>query len=233
MHVKSRIPNVSIVILTEHACESDQSGSIRGQVWAGLAARVDRYRWSSDRVYRSGSQQWPWLDRSFVLSALGEESGSHVRAYRQFLSESDSDELSSLFSRMRIPSVLGSKDFINRLKARFGNLRDNPEIPESRVFSPGIDLIKMAVCEEYGVDESDLLRSRRGTTNEARNVAIYLSRRLSGETLVRIGKEFQLNNYESVSSVVSRMKKIVSRYRKVRTRVNRVERALRKAQNQT
>ena len=41
------------------------------------------------------------------------------------------------------------------------------------------------------------------TTNEARNVAIYLCRRLSGETLVRIGKEFHLDNYGSVSSVVS------------------------------
>ena len=34
-------------------------------------------------------------------------------------------------------------------------------------------------------------------------MAIYLSRRLSGETLVRIGKEFQLDIYGSVSSVVT------------------------------
>ena len=166
----------------------------RNAVRAGLAGRIDRYRWSSDRVYRSGSQQWPWLDRSFVLSSLGEEPGSHGRTYRQFMSEPDSDELSSLFSRMRIRSLLGSKDFINRLKAQYGNLGADPEIPESSVFSPGIDLIKMAVCEEYGIDENDLLWSRRGTTNEARNVAINLCRRLSGETLLRIGKEFYLDN---------------------------------------
>ena len=44
-------------------------------------------------------------------------------------------------------------------------------------------------------------------TNEARDVAGYLCRRLSGETLARIGKEFHLDDYGSVSSIVSRMKK--------------------------
>ena len=68
----------------------------------------------------------------------------------------------------------------------------------------------MAVCAACKTDGSDLLSSRRGTTNEARNVAGYLCRRLSGETLARIGKEFHLDKYGSVNSVVSRMKKTLA-----------------------
>jgi hypothetical protein len=203
----------------------------RNPVRAGLAGRVDGYRWSSDRGYRSGSPRWAWLDRSFVLSVLGEEGGGQGRAYRQFMSEPDSDELSSLFSRKRNPSLLGSKEFIDRLKAKFRNLRDHPEIPESKMLSPGIDSIKTAVCAAYKIDGSDLLSSRRGTTNEARNVAIYLCRRVSGQTLARIGKEFHLENYGSVSSVVSRMKRILMHDGRLRKRVQRVERQLREAQN--
>jgi len=205
----------------------------RNPVRAGLVGRVDRYRWSSDRAYRSGPQQWAWLDRSFVLSVLGGEREDQHRAYRQFMSEQDSDELNSLFSRKKIPSLLGSKEFVDRLKAKLRDLRGRPEIPESKILSPGIDSIKMAVCAAYKIDGSNLLSSRRGTTNEARNVAIYLCRRLSGETLAGIGKEFHLDNYGSVSSVVSRMRKTLTHDVRLQKRVDRVERELRKAQNQT
>ncbi len=205
----------------------------RNPLRARLVSRIDRYRWSSDSDYRSGSQQRPWLDRSFVLTLLGDEGGSQVRAYRHFMSEPDSDELNSLFSRKKIPSVLGSKEFIEGLKAKYRNLRDHPEIPESKILSPEIDSIKAAVCVAYKIDAKDLLWSSRGVTNEARNVAIYLCRRLSGETLARIGKEFHLDNYGSVSSVVSRMKKTLTQNVLLRKRVDRVERKLRKTQNQT
>ncbi len=37
------------------------------------------------------------------------------------------------------------------------------------------------------IDLNKLLSSRRGMSNDARNVAIYLARRLSGQTLSTIG----------------------------------------------
>ena len=205
----------------------------RNPVRAGLAQRADRYRWSSDRCYRSGSAQWTWLDRSFILSMLGEARENQSRAYRQFMSEPDSEDFNSLFAQKRIPSILGSNEFIDRMKAKLRNLRDRPEIPESKLLSPGIDSIKMAVCAAYKIDESVLLSSRRGTINEPRNVAIYLCRRLSGETLARIAEELHLTTYGSVSSLVSRMKKTLMHDRGLRRSVERVEQQLTKSQNQT
>jgi chromosomal replication initiation ATPase DnaA len=149
------------------------------------------------------------------------------------MSELDSDELNSLLSRKRIRTLPSSKELIDRLKAKFRNLRDHPEIPESKVLSPGIDSIKMAVCAAYRTDEGDLLSRRRGTTNEARNVAVSLCRRLSKETLAGIGKELRLDNYGSVSSVVSRMKRTLTQDVWLRKRVERLERELGKAQNRT
>jgi chromosomal replication initiator protein len=63
-------------------------------------------------------------------------------------------------------------------------------------------------------------------SNQARSVAIYLARRLSGETLTTIGKAFGLRNYSSVSSVVSRMKSEIQGDAKLRRRVERLERRI-------
>ena len=57
--------------------------------------------------------------------------------------------------------------------------------------------------------------------------------RLSGESSARIGKEFHLDNYGSVSSVVFRMKKTLAHDARLRKQVEEVERELNKTQDQT
>ena len=42
--------------------------------------------------------------------------------------------------------------------------------------------------------------------NEARDLAIYLLRYIRSERLEKIGEEFNLNNYSSVSNTISRVK---------------------------
>jgi hypothetical protein len=54
-------------------------------------------------------------------------------------------------------------------------------------------------------DEKELLISQRGSFNEPRNMAIYLTRRLRGDGLKQIGEQFQVKKYSSVSSVIERM----------------------------
>ncbi len=51
------------------------------------------------------------------------------------------------------------------------------------------------------------IKSRRGVENEARDLAIYMVRVIRGERLTSIGREFNLNNYSSVSTAHDRIKK--------------------------
>ena len=53
----------------------------------------------------------------------------------------------------------------------------------------------------------ELQKSRRGVENEARDLAIYLLRYIRSERLEKIGEEFNLNNYSSVSNAISKMKR--------------------------
>ena len=71
----------------------------------------------------------------------------------------------------------------------------------------GVDNVISSVCKHYKVTKRELLISKRGVENVARDTAIYLVRRLCCKTLPNVGTEFGINNYSTVSSVVQRVKK--------------------------
>jgi len=98
--------------------------------------------------------------------------------------------------------------------------------------APDTEKIKEAICKAYAIDESSLLSSRRGVLNEPRNVAIFLVRRLRGEKLEEIGRQFGISKYSSVSSVIEKMKRDMSMDRKLRVRVNSIAKRLYNGQQQ-
>jgi chromosomal replication initiation ATPase DnaA len=57
----------------------------------------------------------------------------------------------------------------------------------------------------------DILHSRRGHLNEARNVAIFLARKLRGDSLREIGHEYGMDRDSAVGSVVEGMKVLAAR----------------------
>ncbi len=198
----------------------------RNPLRAGLVRRLDRYPWNSHIAYLSRSAKWAWLYREPVFSMLCRAGEDSSKAYRAFMRQDESDELKAVFSKRNVPSLLGSEEFVGWVKASFQNLRSHREVPASRSLAPGLEAIQSAVCAEYGIDRNELLSSRRGMSNDARNVAIYLARRLSGQTLATIGGAFGLEHYSSVSSVVTRMKQRIPNDRSLKRKVGEIERAL-------
>ena len=165
---------------------------------------------------------------------LCEEKLGQSAAYRDFMAGPESEELVDLFSQIRVPSILGSDEFIDWVKVKFSrNLSMHKEISDRRLLAPGLEIIKSAVCANYAIDRDKLLLSNRGATNEPRNVAIYLASRLSGETLSTIGKAFGMSNYSSVSSVVCRIKSEIGEDASLRRRIEGLERELHMSQKQT
>jgi putative transposase len=89
------------------------------------------------------------------------------------------------------------------VKERFFRKKRHDESPESRSLAPGPEKIKKAICKAYCIEKNSLLSSRKGVLNEPRNVAIFLFRRLRGEKLEEIGRQFGISEYSSVSSAAS------------------------------
>ncbi|RLI50457.1 MAG: transposase [Candidatus Thorarchaeota archaeon] len=198
----------------------------RNPLEAGLVKDLNQYAWSSHKGYLSDAKKWDWLHKSFILSLFARDRREGIKTYKKFVSMESPEEINRIFSRGKFPPVLGSEKFINRVKKKFFHKKRHDEIPESRGLAPGPEKIKKAVCKAYGIEESSLLSSRRGVLNEPRNVAIFLIRRLRGEKLEEIGRQFGIAKYSSVSSAIEKMKREISADRRLKARVKNMEKTL-------
>jgi putative transposase len=66
-------------------------------------------------------------------------------------------------------------------------------------------------------------KGKRGTENITRDIAIYLVRRLCCKTMPDVGKEFGINNYSTVSSVVQRVKRRIEKDRTLQEKLRIIE----------
>jgi REP element-mobilizing transposase RayT len=204
----------------------------RNPIKAGLTNRIENYVWSSHRGYLSKAEKWNWLYKDFILSMLSTEKSERIRRYRKFIS-TDNEKIDKVFEKKKWPSILGSEKFLNLIKEKFFIQKADDEVPQSKELAPNADMIKNIVCKHYQIPLDNLLQSRRGFFNEPRNVAIYITRRLRGDSLKRIGDHYRINKYSSVSSVIERMRAQINQDRGLRKRVEKILQEIRKSQEQT
>jgi len=94
---------------------------------------------------------------------------------------------------------------------------------------PDKQLILEMVCKYYDTAAPDILKMQRGKTNEARNAAIYLTRRLRRDTLKEIGTQFSIESNSTVSSVMERIKKKQTKDRKFSRRLEEISESITKS----
>ena len=95
-----------------------------------------------------------------------------------------------ILGKKKLPYMLGSEEFIERMRHMFSVEKRHAEVPESRSLTPDVERIRAVVCKSYNVTKEALTATRRGTANEARNVAIYLMRYLGGIVLKKLPGNF-------------------------------------------
>ncbi len=116
------------------------------------------------------------------------------------------------------------------IKDRFFAVKLSPEVPQSRELAPVTTAqIKDAVRKVYGVDESAFESTRRGTTKEPRDVAIYLARILRGDSLNRIAENFRIANYSTATSAVSLIKSRLKEEQSLVDQMGKVKRQIEKS----
>ena len=205
----------------------------RNPLRAGIVDRLDQYPWSSHTGYISHAKRWNWLYKDFILSLLAPHRSVQVRHYKEFVAQSDSEEIMQVFDKKMVPSVLGSEKFIGLIKEQFFGNKADKEVPESKRLAPDMSWIKEVVCRVYTIEEKDLMVAKRGTENEPRNVAMYLMRFLRGEPLLSIGSHFNLNRHSSVSSVLERTRKRLKDDHRFKRRIEKIEKLITENKGQT
>jgi REP element-mobilizing transposase RayT len=197
---------------------------------AGVVSEIDRYRWSSHGGYLNKKRCPNWLNTDSVMSRF-----AGLKDYQKFMRSDIEEEIEDFYKGPYQKPVLGSKAFIERIRARLGDkARVDEEKPQSRqVFGLEIEEIVGATVREYGKGVDELKRRKRGGQNEVRMVAIYLSRQLGGHKHREIGKVVGLDKTSSVSSAYLRMKARVTEERQLTRRVRRIEKALLRSKKRT
>ena len=177
----------------------------KNPVKAGIVENIQEYPWSSYRGYLSFAKKWNWLFKDHIFEMITPKKIGRVKNFIAFLQEDDSSDVTRLFSKKNLPALFGPESFIFQIKEKFYLDKNRYEVPESKCLAPTSDVILDAVCKCYNVDAKDLLISRRGVVNKPRNVAIYLLRQIRGDDLNSIKKEFKINAYSTVSSIVQKI----------------------------
>ena len=202
----------------------------RNPLEANLVDNLQKYNWSSHKGYLSKAKKWDWLYKSFPLSLFSKDHAESIRRYKQFVNQEIPDEINKILSSGKLPPVLGNKKFIDKVKDHFFSDKSHEEIPEAKILAPDPEKILEAVGKFYKVGMDDLFRSRRGYFNEPRNVAIYLTRRLRGDTLKVVGEIFKITKNSTVSSSIDRVKYEMRKDKGVSLRVEKLIRTLTNSQ---
>ena len=204
----------------------------RNPLRAGIVKELKSYEWSSHGGYLSKARKWDWLHKDFVLSLLSEHKNQQRRRYKEFMAQDVPAEFSQVFDKKKLPSILGSEEFIDQIRRQFFESKKHIEVPESKILAPSREEIKALVCHSYGVREEDLLKPKRGTVNEPRSVVIYLTRQLRGENLAEICKEYGLKSHSSASSAVEKVRGEMIKDPRLRKRVDKLVQTLVKRQSE-
>ena len=202
----------------------------RNPLKAGLVKRLDQYVWSSHKGYLSKAKKWNWLYKHFVLNMLTTQINSQIQIYKQFLAQKQDEDLVRVLDGKNPPSMLGSEKFISWIKDRFFKKKKDKQVPASKELAPDLDTIISEVSRYYKLETTNLKTVRRGIENEPRDVAMYLIRSMRAEPLMRVGANFGLNQYSSVSSAVIRVKAKLQEDRKFKDRLQHIESNILKSQ---
>lgn len=188
----------------------------RNPLRAGLVKSLEDFPWSSHPGYLSRAAEWTWLSKELPLAMLSPKKGSARAAYEDFVAMDDTEEIKRFYQLKNLPSLLSGQEFKEWVREKFRDLGAREEVPESRVLAPPPAKVVEIVCEHFQISEPELSKSRRGTENLPRDLALYLIRLCSRKTLAETGKFLGVGNYSTVSSAIERVKLRATNESKVR-----------------
>jgi len=107
---------------------------------------VENYPWSSHQGYLSDAKKWEWLYKDFVLSMFCDDKRLGPKRYREFVSIDSAEEINAILGKKKVPAMLGSEGFKERMKRMFSVEKRHVEVPESRSLAPDARRIRAVWC---------------------------------------------------------------------------------------
>jgi putative transposase len=196
-----------------------------------LVSHPREWRWSSYPGYVSRRAQVDWVAYKFVYAAWQGDVGGRdpETAYRRYVERGLTEPLENPFRDATQGWLLGSSDFVEKIRVRVVQAGRHDELPAARRLS-AVDLVKVqsAVAAHYGVDPETFRDPRRKSIS--RDVAAWLSRQLTSCTLRELAAEFGVGHPDSVRNLTRRVDRAMPDSSKLRQDVAAIRRLLLKTE---
>ena len=181
---------------------------------ARLTKRVEDYSWSSFPGYRRAKHALDWVCYDTVLGELQVGANRARRAYARFVCDADDQRCASPFVDAVGDFVLGSSDFVERIRRLIEATSEDSAVPQRQHFRrrPSLAQIVKVVAQHFGADPGAW---RVGTrhNDQSRAIAAYLARRDYLYGAKEIAEVLGYRSHGSVRSAVLRLEKSDNRYR--------------------
>jgi putative transposase len=175
-------------------------------VRSGLVKRPEQWAWSSYPGYRDPRRAQNWVAHDQLLGARqGASGGKNARtAYVRFVEAGIEDPPPPPFRQAVGGWILGSDEFVARLRKLAGATVSKTPIPEARrLASLDPKRILAAVADFYKVEPA--LLAKRHDPHIARAVAAWLCRRHTEATLAELAEWLGLSRADSVPNLTRRL----------------------------
>jgi hypothetical protein len=179
----------AIVVEADEYLESLSRYVHLNPVRAKMAGRPWEYPWSSCCFYAEPLPAPGWLYVDRLFAGFGKNRRTARKRYRSYVSESNAFDP---FKESAAGSLLGSAGFVDWAKSTFfapgHETRETPELEQLKP-RPSVEAIVTCVGQHFKVP-SELIVKRGMKQNHARDVAIFLSRDVSGCSCQELGRIF-------------------------------------------
>lgn len=194
-------------------------------VRAKLVEKPAAFKWSSYPAFIGKTKAPDWLETRRVLGYFGRKKRDAVKNYKLFVEGIDIDSLENPANRAAGGFILGDVDFVQWVKEKFLYIREEEkEIPQLQVLTSKISLerILRSVCDEFGCEEEQI-REKGRKRNRAREMAIYLSRDLSGISCRDLGVFFGGVSGAAITMNYNQVIRDAEQNRKLQGKINRIK----------
>ena len=164
-------------------------------VIAGIVKYPEEYAWSSYNAYIN-NETGNLVDSGWVLDLFDEDRGKAIEKYKTYVLSKISEDEYNPFKKLYGGYVLGSKEFVEKIKKGCAEKYISNEVSKRSCIKPRISKEKILEIVKNNIINNDKLQKK---------VIIYLLRKYTDMSTVKIGKEYKLH-YSSIVNTIRRNK---------------------------
>jgi REP element-mobilizing transposase RayT len=185
------------------------------------------YPWSSYPLFIGKGEKPDWLDTS-LLAYFGTKKKAAIRAYQHFVEEVDPFQLVNPGKDLMAGCILGNMNFVSWLQKNYlDKEKADNEIPQLKALKSSVSLERIIteVCTATQCTPEQI-RTKGGKRNQAREMAIYLARDLTGLSCRELGGYFGNISGAAITMRCKQLSNTLSEDKNLQHLLSRIKKAI-------